>query len=119
MDNIVEGEILYSAYNPWIEARRDECQDHGHEEEAAFWKALADEVEIEMDDVAEESKGVRARHGKGAEDWKDLRDRVVEIAREKDPEFLASRPRLGLSTRWKEVQFGSVRNGKLVHAEYI
>lgn len=84
-------------------------QDRGDTQESSFWENLAAEVREDMDAVSYEGKEIRDRHGKSTSDWAEFRDRVVEIAREKDPNFLRERPGLGLSTRWGTVKFGSVR----------
>lgn len=47
-------------------------------------------MEIDREEVVEKGKSVGLRHGEDPEDSKDLRDRVVEIAGEKDPEYRAA-----------------------------
>lgn len=95
MDNIVEGELLYNAYIPWVKAQQEMAYGFQSGKETAFWECLTGEIEEDMREVRHESRDIRTKHGKGREDCAEFRNRVVEIAREKKSDFLENRPMLG------------------------
>ena len=100
MDNIIEGEILYTVYSPWVKKQAVRAR---HPQEMTFSRGLEVALREEMRDVNEEGRAIRNAHGKSAGDLAELRDRVVQIAWEIESKFLKRWPKLGLSKRLRGV----------------
>lgn len=82
MDNIIEGEILYTVYSPWVKRQAVRAR---YPQEMASLRGLEVALREEMGDVNEEGRAIRYAHGKSASDPAELRDHVVHNAREMEP----------------------------------